>query len=100
MSWHWPERICVRCGVTYIPKWRGQKFHNRKCFGISMTVRQRGRDMEAMQRRRSEVMRARFRARIEAEFGQLSDRELTLIKKAMQLGYQKCYRSLGRREAA
>lgn len=91
-TWHWPEKVCVQCGQAYIPKGKHQKFHNRKCYGLSLRISQRGRDIQAMQHRRSEVMRARVRAQIEAAFGPLSERELDLERLALSRGYQKGYR--------
>lgn len=97
---------CDRCGtlLTRQQKYQRQRFCGRRCFGGWLSEHQRGRDLSAMQQRRTAILLAQSRQRIEAEFGALSERELALVRLALKRGYLKGYKTAiwdgERREAA
>lgn len=98
-----PTQSCQTCGHDFPPSRIGQKYCKPGCFHLTLRSSQKGQIMAAATKRLHELTKERSRAKIAAEFGTLSDREIALIKMALSRGYMRGYhraRRDNRRDAA
>lgn len=86
-----PLQPCRTCGHDFRPARVVQKYCHPRCFYLTLRSSQKGAVMAAATKRLHELTKARSRAKIAAEFGALSDREVALIKMALSRGYQRGY---------